>query len=169
MRLVEIYHGRFAELSEHNTEMQFIKSSIESARSIAEGLMRGLGMNVARSEWGVCSDTGTTDSLNLDRYVVNESDDSFASENATSMTNPRAPDHFSPTDDCIAQSHPVFRWPNLPQVEEKEFRIPYFWCDLAEHPISGSSSSVPVPVPVPGDALFNKCFFLITSPNMDGF
>ena len=71
MRLVEIYHGRFAELSEHNTEMQFIKSSIESARSIAEGLMRGLGMNVAHSEWGVCSDSGTTDSLNLDRYVVN--------------------------------------------------------------------------------------------------
>ena len=126
MRIEELYRGRYADLSDHTIEMQFIKSSIENARSIADGIMRGLGMNVVRSEWGVCSDAGTTDSLNLNRYVVNESDDSFASENATSMTNPRAPDHFSPTDDCIAQSHPVFRWPNLPQVEEKEFRIPYF-------------------------------------------
>ena len=127
MRLVEIYRGRFAELSEHNTEMMFIKNSIESARSIAEGLMRGLGMGVARSEWSVCSGTGTNDSLNLDRCVVNESVDSFVMDNATSSGNLRATDHFSPENECIAQTHPVFRWPTLPEtVEEKDFRIPYF-------------------------------------------
>ena len=120
MRLEELYRCRFADLSEHTIDMQFIKSSIESARSIAEGLMRGLGMNAVRSEWGACSDTVTTDSLNLDRYVVNESADNFVMDNATSRANPRATDHFSPINACIEQTHPVFRWPQIPKtIEEK--------------------------------------------------